>query len=81
MPVPFSPEWSERHHYNVQFQLVYVLKGWFKTDYEDQGVQVMQAGSRWTQSPGIRHTVAGWSDDCELLKIILPAVHEIVTDR
>ena len=81
MTAPFSPEWSERHHHNVQFQLVYVLKGWFKTDFEGQGVQLMQAGSCWTQPPGIRHTVVGWSDDCELLEIILPAVHETVVDR
>jgi hypothetical protein len=24
--------------------------------------------------------VLGWSDDCELLEIILPAVHETVND-
>ena len=27
MTAPFSPGWSERHHHNLQFQLVYVLKG------------------------------------------------------
>ena len=81
MTAPFSPESSERHHHNLQFQLVYVLKGWFSTDFEGHGVQVMQAGACWTQPPGIRHTVVGWSDDCELLEIILPAAHETVVDR
>ena len=80
MTAPFSPESSERHHHNLQFQLVYVLKGWFETDFEGHGVQRMQAGACWTQPPGIRHTVVGWSDDCELLEIILPAVHETVVD-
>jgi hypothetical protein len=40
----------------------------------------MRAGSCWLQPPGIRHTVLGWSDDCELLEIILPAEHETVSD-
>jgi hypothetical protein len=28
----------------------------------------------------IRHTVVGWSDDCELLEILIPAEHETVND-
>jgi len=31
----------------------------------------MRAGSCWIQPPGIRHTVLGWSEDCELLEIIM----------
>lgn len=80
MTEAFRPELSERHHHEVQFQLVYVLKGWFKTDFEGQGPQLMTAGACWTQPPGIRHTVLGWSDDCELLEVILPAVHTTVND-
>lgn len=57
-----------------------MLKGWFKTDFEGHGVQLMNEGSCWTQPPGIRHTVVGWSEDCELLEVILPAVHETVVD-
>ena len=44
------------------------------------GVHVFREGSCWIQPPGIRHTVRGWSDDCELLEIIMPAEHETVTD-
>jgi len=80
MTAPFTPELSQRHHHNVQFQLVYVLKGWFKNEFEGQGVHLMNEGSCWIQPPGIRHTVLGWSDDCELLEIILPAEHETVND-
>jgi hypothetical protein len=40
----------------------------------------MREGSCWIQPPGIRHSVLGWSDDCELLEIILPAAHETVND-
>ncbi len=80
MTAPFADSSSQRHHHEVQFQLVYVLKGWFKTDFEGQGPQLMTAGACWTQPPGIRHTVLGWSDDCELLEVILPAVHRTVND-
>jgi len=81
MTAPFTEEQRQRHHHNVQFQLIYVLKGWFKNDFEGSGVHVMKEGSCWIQPPGIRHTVLGWSDDCELLEIILPAEHETVDDH
>ena len=77
---PFSPELSLRHHHNVQLQLVYCLKGWFSTEFEGHGVQTLKEGSCWIQPPGIRHTVRDWSDDCELLEIILPAEHETIND-
>jgi len=80
MVAPFTSELGERHHHNIQFQLIYVLKGWFKNEFEGQGVHTMQEGSCWLQPPGIRHTVLGWSDDCELLEIIFPAEHETVND-
>lgn len=80
MIAPFTRELSQRHHHNVTFQLVYVLKGWFKSEFEGHGVHVMKEGSCWIQPPGIRHTVLGWSDDCEVLEVILPAEHETVND-
>jgi len=80
MVAPFSPEFSARHHHNVQLQLVYCLKGWFQTDFEGIGPQRLVAGSCWVQPPGIRHTVVGWSDDCELLEITVPAEPETVDD-
>jgi hypothetical protein len=80
MIAAFTPELSQRHHHDVQFQLCYVLKGWFKNDFEGIGPQTMREGSCWIQPPGIRHTVIGWSDDCELLEVILPAEHETHND-
>ncbi|HEV8524761.1 MAG TPA: cupin domain-containing protein [Phycisphaerae bacterium] len=80
MIAPFRTELSLRHHHNVQFQLVYCLKGWFQTDFEGIGPQRLVAGSCWIQPPSIRHTVVGWSDDCELLEILIPAEHETIND-
>ena len=80
MTAPFTEAQSERHHHEIEFQLVYVLKGWFKNEFDGQGVHVMRAGSCWIQPPGISHRVLGWSDDCELLEVILPAEHLTVTE-
>ena len=80
MIAPFRSELSVRHYHNLQLQIVYCLKGWFQTEFEGVGVHRLEAGSCWLQPPGIRHTVVGWSDDCELLEIIVPAGHETVND-
>ena len=62
-----------------QFQMIYVLKGWYKTEFEGEGIHTFEAGSCWIQPPRIKHTVLGYSDDCELLEIVLPADFETVT--
>lgn len=80
MTAPFSPAFSERHHHAVRLQLVYVLKGWFRTRFDGEGEHTFRAGSCWLQPPGIRHTVVGWSDDCELLELVLPADFATVVD-
>jgi hypothetical protein len=71
---PFRPEEvSTPHFHDVEFQMVYVLKGWYKTEFEGEGVHTFEAGACWIQPPRIKHTVLGYSDDCELLEIVLPA--------
>jgi hypothetical protein len=74
---PFRPEdVAIPHYHDVDFQMIYVLKGWMKSEFEGQGVITMQAGSCWIQPPRIKHTVLGYSDDCEVLEVILPAEFE-----
>ena len=71
---PCRPEEvSKLHYHDVDFQMVYVLKGWIKTEFDGQGAIVMRAGSCWIQPPRIEHKVLDYSDDCEVLEIILPA--------
>ncbi len=80
MTKPFSAdEVAIPHYHDVEFQMVYVLKGWFKSEFEGEGAHTFQAGSCWIQPPRIKHTVLGYSDDCELLEIVLPADFETVT--
>ena len=80
MVPPFRPEEvSTPHYHDVEFQMIYVLKGWMTTEFEGEGTHTFQAGSCWIQPPKIKHTVLGYSDDCELLEIVLPADFETVT--
>jgi len=80
MTKPFEEgEVAIPHYHDVDFQMVYVLKGWFKSEFEGEGVHTFTAGSCWIQPPRIKHTVRGYSDDCELLEIVLPANFETVT--
>jgi len=80
MTKPFSEdEVAIPHYHDVDFQMVYVLKGWFQSEFEGEGVHTFYAGSCWIQPPGIKHTVRGYSDDCELLEIVVPAEFETVT--
>jgi hypothetical protein len=69
---------SKRHFHDVDVQMVYVLKGWIRGEFEGQGVVTMREGAAWLQPPRIKHTVLDYSDDCELLEIIVPADFETV---
>ena len=71
---PFrAGEVSKRHYHDVDFQMVYVLKGWMTTRMKGHDPIVMKAGSSWIQPPRIEHAVLGYSDDCEVLEIVLPS--------
>src|ERR1700745_311741 len=76
---PCNPdEVSKLHYHDVQFQMVYVLKGWVKTYMEGQGETMMREGSAWTQPPKIKHMILDHSDDVELLELTLPAEFKTV---
>ena len=80
MVPPCNPEEvSKLHYHDIDFQMVYVLKGWIKNEFEGHGPQLMREGTAWIQPPRIKHTVLDYSDDCELLEIILPAEFDTVT--
>jgi hypothetical protein len=69
---------SKRHFHEVDVQMIYVLKGWIKSEFEGQGEVTMRQGAAWLQPPRIKHTVLDYSDDCELLEIISPAKFKTV---
>ena len=79
---PCNPaEVSKLHFHDVEFQMVYVLKGWVKTYIEGQGETLMKQGSAWSQPPRIKHMILDYSDDVELLEVILPAEFKTVELR
>jgi quercetin dioxygenase-like cupin family protein len=76
---PCNPEEvSKLHYHDVEFQMIYVLKGWVKTYMEGEGETLMKQGSAWIQPPRVKHMVLDYSDDVELLEVILPAEFKTV---
>lgn len=77
---PCTDEVRVWHTHDVEFQMIYVLKGSITTELEGTGTVRMEAGSCWLQPPGIRHRVLDYSDDCEVLEIVMPADFETVME-
>ena len=73
VPPCLPEEVSKLHYHDVEFQMVYVLKGSIKTELEGQGAITMRQGSCWIQPPRVKHKVLDYSDDCQVLEIVLPA--------
>lgn len=73
---PCTDEVREWHTHDVEFQMIYVLKGWIVTEIAGRKPEKMQVGSAWLQPPNIKHRVMDYSDDCEVLEVVLPADFE-----
>ncbi len=78
---PCTDEVRIWHSHDIQFQMVYVLKGWIITEMDGHAPEKMIAGSSWMQPPKIRHRVVDYSDDCEVLEVVLPADFETAMER
>lgn len=70
---------GDEHTHTLDFQMVYVLKGWMRTQFEGVGERTLEAGDCMYQEPGIKHRVLDYSDDLEVLEITIPAEFETVT--
>ncbi len=70
---------GDTHLHQLDFQMVYLLKGWARMHFKGVGEVRMEAGSCWYQEPGISHSVVEYSDDFELLEITIPADFETVS--
>ena len=64
------------HTHDLDFQMVYVTRGWVVFEYEGQGEVTLREGSCVLQPPGIRHREVTHSDDLELIEITSPAEFE-----
>ncbi len=74
-----SSEPGEPHRHALDFQLVYVLRGWVDFEYDGVGRVRLEQGSSVVQPPGIRHAELAHSADLEMLEITLPASFETET--
>ncbi|MCR9213400.1 MAG: cupin domain-containing protein [Proteobacteria bacterium] len=74
--VPGKHAVGDTHYHTLEFQMVYVLKGWVKFWYEGEGEVLLKPGSCVHQKPGIVHRELEHSDDLELIEITLPADFE-----
>jgi len=68
-----KPAW---HTHRLDFQMVYVLRGWVRFEYEDIGEVRLTVGDSVHQPPGIRHREIEHSDDLEMLEVTSPAEFE-----
>ena len=64
---------GDEHTHALDVQMVYVLEGWMRTQFEGIGERTLEAGDCMDQEPGIRHRVVDYSDDLEVLEITIPA--------
>lgn len=69
---------SIRHCHDLQFQMIFILKGWIRIQLDGEGEHLMREGSCWNQPPGITHVVLGYSDDFEAIEIDIPAKFDTV---
>jgi len=67
---------SQWHFHELDFQMVWVVKGWVRFEYEDIGEVKLTAGTSVLQPPRVRHRELEHSDDLELLEITAPAQFE-----
>jgi mannose-6-phosphate isomerase-like protein (cupin superfamily) len=65
-----QPHW---HTHALDFQMVFILKGWVRFEYEDIGEVLLKPGDCVYQPPGIRHREVEHSDELELIEITSPA--------
>jgi len=73
------PGAGDLHYHTLDFQMVYVLKGWARVYFEDIGEVRFEEGSCMYQQPGIQHRVLEYSDDYTVIEITLPAEFKTVS--
>ena len=64
------------HVHDLEFQMIYILKGWIRFTYEGQGEFTFREGDSCLQPAGIVHDELDCSDDLELIQLTAPAEFE-----
>jgi len=61
------------HYHELNFQMVYIIEGWVKFEYENEGVFILNKGDSVLQPPKIKHREIEHSEDLVLIEITSPA--------
>ena len=64
---------ADWHMHLLDLQLIYILRGWVRFEYEGVGEVYLEPGDCVHQPPNIRHREIAHSDDLELIEITVPA--------
>jgi mannose-6-phosphate isomerase-like protein (cupin superfamily) len=70
---------GDLHRHALDFQMVYVLRGWARVHFEGIGEIRFEPGSCMYQQPGLAHRVLEYSDDYTVIEITIPADFETVS--
>ena len=70
---------GEWHYHKLNFQMVYILKGWVEFEYKGEGNFTLEKGDVVYQPSGIHHREIKHSEDLELIEITSPAQFETIT--
>jgi uncharacterized cupin superfamily protein len=64
---------SPRHTHNVGFHMIFVMRGWFKSDFEGLGEIVLREGDCLAYEGEIPQQHIQYSDDFQVMQIAMPA--------
>ncbi len=77
--IPGEHAKGDWHYHKLEFQMVYILRGWVKFEYEGEGTFTLEEGDTVYQPPEIHHREIDHSEDLELIEITKPAIFETVS--
>ena len=70
----FEPGGGAPRHYHVTgFHLIYVIRGWLRTEFEGLGEVTLNAGDSIAYEGEIPQAHLEYSDDYEVLQVTMPA--------
>jgi uncharacterized RmlC-like cupin family protein len=68
-----------RHYHDTGFHLIFVMRGWFRTDFEGLGEVVVRQGDCIAYQGEIPQEHIEYSDDFEVMQIASPADYRTVS--
>jgi uncharacterized RmlC-like cupin family protein len=64
---------AKRHYHNTSFHFIFVMRGWFRTEFEGLGEVVVREGDCITYQGEIPQEHIQYSDDFQVMQIAAPA--------